>query len=210
MRRVKLSLVRGDARSLDADVALIGSRSRLARSVSSNGSFFRRFVVGDLHGDPLCDCRLLASEQSTWSNTLALSYTSRPRVRERAVGSVTGAIAAAHVVFRPRRILILPLSCRNPESVALCTLGAIYQFHYFTNSFHLVSPARADAVEYVICDLEDVSPYERVLAKGSSSLWSWFDGRVAPHVGLFARRMDFGRLAFVVTDHSSVDDFASS
>ena len=172
---------------------------------------FRRFLVGDLVDDPLCDCQLLPADHTAWSNTLALTYNSRSRVRERAVGSIAGLVAAAHLVFRPERILILPLSCRNPDSVALCTLCAIYQFHYFASPFRFVSPARADAVEYVICDLNDISPYQDVLADDAGLLRRWFDDQLAPWQDLFFMEgMDFESLSFNVKDDVLAEDFVAS
>ena len=202
MRSIDIKLVRGDALRISADVTLVGSRCPLLGSLErTSGAFFRRFLVGDLVDEPLCDTRVLCADESAWSNTLVLKHTSRSRVRQRAVEEIAGLLAAAHMVFRPARILILPLSCRNPESVALSTLCAIYQLHYFTETNRFTSAARADAVEYVVCDLGDVTPFERVLADEAGLLRRWFEDQLAPWAGLpFMEQLDFQRLAFSVTD----------
>jgi hypothetical protein len=110
-REIRLSLVQADALAIPCDVAVVGSRSPVRTALERAArNRFRSFHYGDIVGRPLCEAALLTGDSIAWTNTLALPYNSRRHVSDRQMSRVAGALVCAHNLFRPARVLLLPLS----------------------------------------------------------------------------------------------------
>lgn len=195
-REIRLSLVQADALTIPCDVAVLGSRSPLrARLERAARNRFRYLRYGDILGRPLCEADLLTSDQLAWANVLSLPYNSRRQVSDRQMSKVAGALLCAHNLFRPSRVLLLPLSWRNPEAVAICLLAAVYSAHYYS---HLSDTTRQglDEAHYAICDQAGVEPFARALDQDALAVRQWFERVLAPFAGFFVGRMDFSRVVF--------------
>lgn len=176
VRTIDVKLAEIDAHNVKADVAIVGSRSPLV--TSAERASYKRFQRLTLYDEQLArqviDARLLSTEKGPWSNILAISYNSRRVVSQRAVANLVGTLVAIHQLFRPSRVLMMPLSWRNEDSVALCMLAAIYQFHYYP-FLQPFSPTVLDGVEYVICSDDGLSAFRRALASDFGVVREWFD-----------------------------------
>lgn len=207
---IRLRFRSGDAWEQDADVAILGSRSPLCdklyratrnqfRSIvwqhldsagvhrRQPGMFSPEFV--GLIGKPLCECELLCSDSQSvpWANTVRVKHTSRPFVNRQTVGRLSGILAATHTLFRPKTVVLLPLSWRNPRQEALTLLASLLQYRACRWVPGGVAGQRPDPdpqPEYVICDAGDLSEFNEIAAADFAPVFDWLRWSMRNYKGL--------------------------
>jgi hypothetical protein len=131
---VRVEIRRADALEISADVAIIGKSPPLHKHLQElTGMFFQPFESPQYRG--LRRITTLQSNEFTWKRIFSMHYNSR-RVKPDSLHThqlchdIYNLMTALCECYKPRTVLILPLSCRNPEIIAIATTQAIARFAY--------------------------------------------------------------------------------
>jgi len=184
--KIPLSLGIGDAISFPADLAIIGPSPALKRRTEgASGAHFEKFGVTS---------EILKANASVWKHTLALRWDSGKKVRIVSQRENQDALAIAIHEIRPKQVVFVPFSHRDPDIVALNMLFHIWLLYSVDRRWDF-GRAGVDGIrEIKIVDQADISCFERLLADNTDKLEQYCRTEFARMKGFGDQVSDF-RLA---------------
>lgn len=191
--QIPLQLIEGDVRDVgDVACVLMGQRCPLKRLVTEETS--KNFVrpLQKYSNVPL-PFEVLSAPDYRWPLTLAVDFRSNNKLTfTRFFGLHLALLHALRVGPKTGSIVIMPLSARNPDYVALGTIFALWCIHYHRRSAVLgYREVRKTIPTFKIVSNVGIQRYEAVLADDYARMWSFIESVLAredldPFVAAFA------------------------
>ncbi|MHC4863972.1 MAG: hypothetical protein ACYTEX_07810 [Planctomycetota bacterium] len=176
--KVKIEVLKCDAESLPAEVAIIGHKNTLKKKISiqENAEFSPlRGLHGRLFG--VEGLEMLTTNKHAWSRVVSVKFRPRPKSREQHFSLVSGCIVICLQRFKPKDLIILPLSWRHPKCVALGRIYSIWLVAYMRKE---LLPVETMFPKIRIIDKDDPSIYLTYLVNNYEKVWDFVQETIEP------------------------------
>ena len=92
----------------------------------------------------------------------------------RLANDLSDTLAYAIKQWAPAKIVILPLTWRDPDAVAMNTLLALWLMAYYSDSvFYGQWPGRWPNTEFILASLEGTEYYHEALERSATGFYDW-------------------------------------
>jgi hypothetical protein len=176
--KVKIEILKCDAESVPADVAIVGHKNKLKKKISiqENAEFSPlRGSHGRLFGTE--GLEMLTTNKHAWSRVVSIKFRTRRKFREQHFSLISDCIVICLRRFKPKELIILPLSWRHPKCVALGTVYSIWLAAYMRKNLLSVETMFP---KIRIIDKDDPSIYLTYLENDYEKVWDFVQETISP------------------------------
>jgi hypothetical protein len=170
---VRIRFHRGDAREIVAPVAVIGDRSPVrAWLVQEHGAVFEKVVTRQrsIPSRTPAQTSQANPESGPWRHVISVRTDVRRNNGLRVSNDLSDTLFYAITQWAPREIVVLPLTWRDPATVVMNTIMALWIMAYYSN---LMFPGPWPDPEFILASLDATDEYIDAIGPAGANFYAW-------------------------------------